>query len=269
MAPVPYRVVGKRQDTADTWTLELEPGSGAPQPFEPGQFNMIYAFGVGEVPISICGDPGGAGPLEHTVRAVGPTTQAICASRPGDFLGVRGPFGSAWPTAAAERRDLVVIAGGIGLAPLRPVLLRAAARGGAYRRVILLYGGRSPDQLLYGGELEGWRQAGIAVELTVDSATGDWRGGVGTVTTLLDTAGIEGKTTCAMLCGPEIMMRFAIAGLRERDVDPADIHISMERNMECAIVSCGHCQFGPTLICRDGPVLRFSEVEPWLEVREL
>jgi NAD(P)H-flavin reductase len=270
MAPASYRVASSRQDTDDTWTLALEPGDGAaPMHFEPGQFNMLYAFGVGEVPISICGDPGGDGAIEHTVRAVGAVTAAICACAPGDSLGVRGPFGSSWPTDAAHGRDLLIVAGGIGLAPLRPTVLRAISERERFRRVVLLYGGRTPDQLLYAGELEAWRDAGLEILVTVDSAAADWQGNVGVVTTLMDQAAIAPDRAVAMLCGPEVMMRFAVAALRERGVADEDIHVSLERNMKCAIVSCGHCQFGPAFMCREGPVMRYDRVEPWLAVREL
>jgi NAD(P)H-flavin reductase len=270
MVPVPYRVATARRDTEDTWTLGLEPWDGkAPMTFEPGQFNMLYAFGVGEVPISICGDPASTGPIEHTVRSVGAVTRAICASSPGDSLGVRGPFGSAWPADAVHGRDLVIVAGGIGLAPLRPTVLRAVAERERYSRVVLLYGGRTPDQLLYAGELEAWRDEEVEVHVTVDTATEAWHGNVGVVTTLMNEAALSPERTVAMLCGPEIMMRFAIAALRERGVASGDIHVSLERNMKCAIVSCGHCQFGPTFMCREGPVMRFDRVEPWLAIREL
>jgi NAD(P)H-flavin reductase len=269
MVPVPYRVATARQDTDDTWTLGLEPGAGVPpMSFEPGQFNMLYAFGVGEVPISICGDPGREGPIEHTVRSVGAVTAAICASVPGDSLGVRGPFGSSWPVDAAHGRDLVILAGGIGLAPLRPTIMRAVAERDRFERVVVLYGGRTPDQLLYAGEIEAWREAGVELFVTVDSAGAEWRGHVGVVTTLLDAARV-GRRAVAMLCGPEVMMRIAVAALRERGVLSQDIHVSLERNMKCAIVSCGHCQFGPSFMCREGPVMRFDRVEPWLAIREL
>ena len=269
MVPVPHRVASARRDTADTWTLALEPDEGAaPMSFQPGQFNMLYAFGVGEVPISICGDPAGDGAIEHTVRSVGAVTAAICASAPGDSLGVRGPFGSSWPLDSAHGRELVIVAGGIGLAPLRPTVLRAIAERPRFERVVVLYGGRTPDQLLYARELDAWRDAGLEVLVTVDSAGADWRGSVGVVTTLLDAAGV-GSDAVAMLCGPEVMMRFGVAALRGRGIAAERIYLSIERNMKCAIVSCGHCQFGPTFMCREGPVMRYDRVEPWLAIREL
>ncbi len=158
--PCPFAVRAKRQETADTWTLELEPPGAGGLAFAPGQFTMLSAFGAGEVPISISGDPGGAGALVHTVRAVGLATEAICAPGPGEVLGVRGPFGTPWPVAEVDRRDVVVVAGGIGLAPLRPAILALLARRERYGRLVLLYGGRSPDQLLYTDELEQWARRG-------------------------------------------------------------------------------------------------------------
>jgi NAD(P)H-flavin reductase len=269
MLPHACRVLRTQRETEDTWTLDLKPPANGSSSFEAGQFNMIYAFGVGEVPVSICGDPTREGPLEHTVRSVGAVTAAICASRPGDSLAVRGPFGSSWPLDAAEGRDLVVVAGGIGLAPLRPALLHALARRERHARLVLLYGSRSPEQLLYTEELEAWRREDVEVGVTVDSATREWRGDVGVVTRLIDEAELDPGCTTSFLCGPEVMMRFAIQALRERAVAPDDIYLSLERNMKCAITHCGRCVFGPTYVCREGPVVRCSDIEPWLAIREL
>jgi NAD(P)H-flavin reductase len=270
MVPEPFHVIGRRRDTEDTWTLELEASAGRSGPsFEPGQFNMIYAFGAGEVPISICADPAGGGPLAHTVRSVGATTAAICAAAEGSVLGVRGPFGSSWPLASAEGRDLVVIAGGIGLAPLRPALLSALRGRQRFNRVVLLYGGRTPDQLLYRDEFQRWEAAGAEVAVTVDNAFAEWRGRVGVVTNLFGEAALDPNRTVAMLCGPEVMMRFAIQELGHLGVDPADMHVSIERNMKCAITQCGRCQFGPTFACREGPVMRLSDIAPFFAVREI
>jgi NAD(P)H-flavin reductase len=268
MAPSPFRVARRRRETHDTWTLELEPLAGARLEPEPGQFTMLYAFGVGEVPISVSGD--GSGPLVHTVRAVGDVTEAVCASRPGATLGVRGPFGNAWPLQAATGSDVVVVAGGIGLAPLRPAILHLLQRRGEYGEVAVLYGSRTPADLLYRRQLERWRgRFDVQVGVTVDSADGDWRGKVGVVTKLVAGARFDPAQTTAFVCGPEIMMRFAARALLERGVAAARIHVSMERNMRCGVGHCGHCQLGPTLICRDGPVYRYDELAPLLEVREL
>jgi NAD(P)H-flavin reductase len=257
--PAPFRVVDRRQDTADTWTLELEPRLA----FEPGQFTMLSAGGAGEVPISISGDTTGDR-LVHTVRAVGLATSAICAAEPGGVLNVRGPFGIAWPTTAVAGADVVIVAGGIGLAPLRPAILHVFANAGQYGRIVVLYGARSPDQLLYPEQLEEW-----GAELIVDTADSEWTGQVGVVTKLIDRADFDASSAVAMLCGPEIMMRFAVPALAARGVSSERTYVSLERNMQCGIGQCGHCQLGPTLICRDGPVYRWSDVERWLAVAEL
>lgn len=269
MAPTPFEVVGRRQETRDTWTLELASCSGTPLAFEPGQFTMISAAGAGEVPISISGDPDWDHRLVHTVRAVGLATDAICAAQPGSRLSVRGPFGRPWPVHVAEGADVVIAAGGIGLAPLRPAILRVLNRRERYGRVILLYGGRSPDQLLYTDELQDWAARGMEVLVTVDSAGPEWLGHIGVVTRLVARARLESTNVVAMTCGPEVMMRFTVAALREAGIAAERLYASMERNMQCGIGHCGHCQLGPTLVCRDGPVYRWDELEPWLAIREL
>jgi NAD(P)H-flavin reductase len=260
--PAGFRVRSRRQETADTWTLELE--GTAPLEFEPGQFTMLGAAGCGEVPISISGDPGDPRRLVHTVRAVGAATEAICAAVPGRVLGVRGPFGRPWPVDAVEGADVVVVAGGIGLAPLRPAILRLLTRRERYGRIAVLYGGRTPDAVLYPEQLREW---GAAV--TVDAAGREWRGRVGVVTKLIDGAAFDPASTVALTCGPEVMMRFAVEALLGRGVAPDRAFVSMERNMQCGIGHCGHCQLGPTLVCRDGPVYTWKELEPWLAIREL
>jgi NAD(P)H-flavin reductase len=269
MVPAPFEIVGKRRDTVDTWTLELEPCSKGELEFLPGQFTMLSAAGAGEVPISISGNPDHPRRLVHTVRAVGLATEAICAGEPGRRLGVRGPFGSPWPVADAATADVLIVAGGIGLAPLRPAILWLLARRDRFRRLILLYGGRGPDQLLYGEELEVWSDAGLEVLVTVDSAGPEWLGHVGVVTRLIGRAGLDPANTLVMTCGPEVMMRFLIAALIEHGVPSERVYASMERNMQCGIGHCGHCQLGPTLVCREGPVYRWSELAPWLSIREL
>jgi len=267
-APASFRVLRRRRETADTWTLDLEP-TGDTFEFEPGQFTMLYAFGAGEVPISISGDPGRPETLVHTVRAVGLTTQAICSVRKGGSLVVRGPFGTSWPVEAAAGGDLVILTGGIGLAPLRPALYAALANRDAYGRLVLLYGGRDPEQLLYARELGRWERSGVEVAVTVDQATGDWRGPVGVVTTLVPRAGLDPERTTALVCGPEVMMRFAVASLLKAGVAPERIHLSLERNMKCALGHCGRCVFGPFYVCGDGPVFPYPAVEHLLTIPEL
>jgi NAD(P)H-flavin reductase len=269
MVPQPFEVLTTRQEIADTWTLELKPPTTSGLAFAPGQFTMISAGGAGEVPISISGDPGDPGVLVHTVRAVGLATEALCAVQPGAILSVRGPFGVPWPVEDLAGSDVVIVAGGIGLAPLRPALLSLLAtreRGG---RLILLYGSRAPNQLLFENELEMWTRRGMEVLVTVDAAGPEWLGHVGVVTRLVRRAGIDAERAVALLCGPEIMMRFAAAALTKEGVAASRIYGSMERNMQCGIGHCGHCQLGPTLVCRDGPVYRWDELEPWLAIRDL
>jgi NAD(P)H-flavin reductase len=269
MVPRAFSVTAKRRDTADTWTLELEARGGAPTSFLPGQFTMLSAGGHGEVPISVSGDPEQPQLLVHTVRAVGLATQAICRSEPGDVLGVRGPFGTPWPIDELAGSDVVVAAGGIGLPPLRPAVLAMLARRERYGRLVLLYGARSPDMLMFAREFPTWTQRGVEVHVTVDSAGPEWLGHVGVVTRLVGRAGLDPAKTAALACGPEVMMRFAVAALLDHGVRPDRIHVSLERNMQCGIGHCGHCQLGPTLVCRDGAVYRWSEIAPWLTIREL
>ena len=270
MLPHPYRVQRVRRETYDTFTLDLEQANGASgPPFAPGQFNMMYLFGVGEVPISISGDPAQPKALVHTIRAVGTVTKPIVRLKRGDVLGVRGPFGSSWPVEEAKGSDVVIVAGGIGLAPLRPALYYLLSHRDNYGRVVLLYGARTPDDLLYTRELEEWRsRLDVEVGVTVDAATGDWRGNVGVVTTLIPWARFEPSDTVAMVCGPEVMMRFTVQALQERGVAAENTYVSMERNMKCAVGFCGHCQFGPTFICKDGPVFRCDRMEQFQWKRE-
>ena len=269
MVPAPFAVASKRQETADTWTLELTGPGREGMPFAPGQFTMISAYGAGEVPISISGDPDRAGALVHTVREVGLATAAICRAGPGEVLGVRGPFGRPWPVGEIAGSDVIVVAGGIGLAPLRPAILALLARRERYGRLLLLYGGRSPEQLLYTDELEQWSARGLEVAVSVDSAGPEWLGHVGVVPRLVARARFDPERSAALVCGPEIMMRFTVAALAKAGVPPANVYASMERNMQCGIAHCGHCQLGPTLVCRDGPVYRWSDLEEWLRIREL
>jgi NAD(P)H-flavin reductase len=266
--PAPFRVVARDQETRDTWTLRLEPVKGDALDIGPGQFTMLYAFGIGEVPISFSGDPTGS--LLHTVRAVGEVTSAICAAEPGAVLGVRGPFGNTWPVDEAAGGDVIVVAGGIGLAPLRPVVYEVLRRREEFGDVAILYGSRTPGDLLYVAELESWRSRfDIQVEVTVDAAEGDWRGRVGVVPKLIGRAHVDPTKTTAFVCGPEIMMHFTVQELLDGGIPREKIAVSMERNMRCGVGHCGHCQLGPTLICRDGPVYRYDQVEELMRVREL
>jgi anaerobic sulfite reductase subunit B len=267
MLPIPYRIVRRRQETTDTATLVLQAVRDPLPDWGPGQFMMIYAFGVGEIPISISG--GGAvdgdGLIHHTVRTVGAVSGAVCAAPVGTMLGLRGPFGCGWP-APPPAADVLILAGGIGLAPLRPVVLDAIGRG---QRVAVLIGARTPADLIFTDEYPVWREAGAQVLVTVDRAPSGWDGRVGVVTTLLDAASVDPAGAVAYVCGPEVMMRRSAEALAERCVTPDRIQVSLERAMRCGVAVCGHCQLGPLLICRDGPVTTYDRAEPLLATREL
>jgi NAD(P)H-flavin reductase len=266
--PVPFRVAERRRDTSDTWTLALEPVD-AGFAVAPGQFVMVWAFGVGEVPISVSGPPEQPGEsVVLTVRDVGAVTHAICAFELGGVLGLRGPLGNGWPVEAAEGGDLVVVAGGIGLAPLRPVVLHALARRPQFGAVSVLYGARTPLDLLYMDEISRWRDE-LAVEVTVDAADTSWTGRVGVVPKLVEQAEFRPEKVSAFVCGPEVMIHFTVVALRERGVPDERIFLSLERDMRCGVGLCGHCQLGQTLVCRDGPVYTQAQVARLMEVREL
>jgi len=265
MWPTGYVVAARKQETPDTVTLMLRPAGNPIEPPRPGQFTMLYAFGVGEVPVSVSGCGGEA--LVQTIRAVGAVTRALCAAEPGDMIGVRGPFGTDWQVNGADGRDMVVVAGGIGLAPLRPVLLAALAR--RQGRVVLLVGARSPGELIFPRELETWRRRGADVRVIVDQADVGWDGRVGLVTELIKEAVADPARTAAFVCGPEIMMRLSAQALADAGVPAGEIRVSLERNMRCGAALCGHCQLGPLLLCRDGPVVSYAEAAPLLAIREL
>jgi NAD(P)H-flavin reductase len=269
MVPKVARVTRTRRELGDVWTLDIETGAGG-FAFLPGQFNMLYAFGVGEAAISISGDPAAPERLVHTIRSVGKVSDALVRLKAGDTVGVRGPFGGGWPMQAAEGSDVVVIAGGLGLAPLRPSLYRFLAERDRYGRVVLLCGARSPADILFRHEMERWRRRlDIEVEVTVDHATPDWHGNVGVVTTLIPRAAFDPARTVAMICGPEIMMRFSAIELEKRGVPGEAIYLSMERNMKCAIGRCGHCQFSSDFVCKDGPVATWAHLARLLSLREI
>jgi len=268
LAPTPFRVDSTRRETEDTWTLDLVAEGGEPLRFEPGQFTMLYAFGVGEVPISVSGDPARPQTLVHTVRAVGAVTRAVCAAGAGDRLGVRGPFGRAWPRPAAGT-DVVFVAGGLGLAPLRPAIYAALEDRERHGRVIVLYGGRAPEQLLYREQLDAWRERDdLELAVTVDAAGEGWRGRVGVVPGLLERAQLDPQRSVVLACGPEVMMRFSVDAAVALGIDPGRVFVSLERNMRCAVGHCGHCQLGGSFVCRDGPVFAWPEIAPQLRVAE-
>ena len=246
---MPYVVRDRRYDTADTVTLDLAPLTGAPLGFAPGQFNMLFAFGVGEVPVSVSGRSSGG--LLHTVRAVGAVTTALCETPEGAAVGVRGPYGRGWDLERATGLDVLVVAGGVGLAPLRQAIHEVLRERARFGRVVIVVGARSEDLLLYADELA------------------EWGGHVGVVTELLPEAELDADRTAALLCGPEVMMRLTATALADSGLAPDRIQLSLERNMKCAVAQCGHCQLSSVLLCRDGPVLTWDRAQPLLGVREL
>jgi NAD(P)H-flavin reductase len=260
MTPILHRVVTRHVDTDDVTTISLVPLSQPMRRFRCGQFNMLCALGIGEAAISVSSAPREDGPLRHTVRDVGPVTHALCRAQVGDLVGVRGPFGTDWGVDSVDpAEDVAVVAGGIGLAPLRGAIDELVARSsGEGGRVFVLVGARQARQVIFGDDLQRWARAGARVEVTVDIGTPDWQGHVGLVTSLLPGAGFDPARTTALICGPEIMMRFTARELIVAGVAPVRIRVSLERNMQCGVGWCGHCQLGPYLLCRDGPVFAYG-----------
>jgi len=270
LVPRPFRVLATRPETADTTTLTIEPADGIPLAFAAGQFTMLGTFGGAEAPISVTSSPAAAGPMEQTIRDMGGVTHDLTTAGPGDMLTVRGPYGTGWNITDGAGGDLVFVAGGIGLAPLRSALLEALANRAAYRRVILLYGARTPAEQVFRDDLARWAggDGGVALEVTVDRAAHGWTGPVGLVTHLIPRARFDPANTLALVCGPEVMMRFVAVALIDAGVPAGRIRISLERNMKCGIGLCGHCQLRELFICTDGPVLPYDRVAHLMALRE-
>ncbi|HXX63556.1 MAG TPA: FAD/NAD(P)-binding protein [Bacteroidota bacterium] len=258
-------------ETDDTFTLDINLGEFAEgYSFRPGQFNMLYVFGLGEAAISISSDAAEPEALAHTIHRVGTVTTGLAHLKRGDMIGLRGPYGSSWPIDVARGKDVCIVAGGIGLAPLRPVMYALFRERKAFERIILLYGARSPLDLLYRVELEEWsKEHNVEVLVTVDRGDSSWKGHIGVVTNLFTYLKIDARATVAYVCGPETMMKYTIDELERRGLQESQIFLSMERNMKCAVGFCGHCQYGPEFICKDGPVFELPRIRPLLEKKEL
>lgn len=254
-----------------TYRLQIDVSSGPEgYQYQPGQFNMLYVPGVGEVAISISGDPADASGLLHTIRIAGNVTQSISKLNVGDTLGLRGPFGTPWPQEKFYGNDLVIVAGGVGLAPVRPIIHSILREREKYGNVWLLCGARTPQGLLFEREYDQWRRSGIDVQLTVDRATEGWNGAIGVVTLLLDRLRLPHlRQTHLVTCGPEVMMKYVALNAIGKGIPEEHVWISMERHMQCAAGLCGHCQWGSTFVCKDGPVFPFSAVQKWLAVEKL
>ncbi len=271
MAPVPYRVRTRVVESPDSATLTLAPVGETLRTPQPGEFMMLYAFGVGEAAISVSGDPTITdGSITHTIRAVGAVSRALHDARPGTVVGVRGPFGTTWGLDEAAGRDLVMVAGGVGLCPLRPAVLGALAERGRYGKVTLVVGARSGADFVFAAQLQEWTdEPGIEMHLIVDAATPGWTGEVGLVTAPLRRLALNAARTTAFLCGPEPMLRSGAQDLLAKGMAAQHIRVSLERNMQCGVGWCGHCQLGPLLLCRDGPVVGYDIAGPLLRVKEL
>ncbi len=253
-----------------TYDLTLDdPDVAQRYAFRPGQFNMIYLPGVGEAAISISGDPANTDCLPHTIRTAGNVTGTLAKLQVGDSVGLRGPFGTAWPIDQCEGKDLILVAGGIGLPPLRPVIYEILANRDRFGTVTVLYGARSSAGLLYPEERDTWQKSN-EVKCTVDRATPDWHGRVGVVTAMLERLPIpRPNDTVLMTCGPEVMMWYTIRAAVVRGIRESSTWVSLERNMNCAVGFCGHCQYGPEFVCKDGAVFRYDKVAPILKVEGL
>lgn len=258
-------------ETDDTFTLQIDLGAmGETFKFLPGQFNMLYVFGLGEAAISISSDASQEGTLAHTIHRVGTVTTGLAQVKRGDVIGLRGPFGTSWPITAARGKDVCIVAGGIGLAPLRPVMYAMLRERTAFERIILLYGARSPLDLLYRVELEEWaKEHNVEILVTVDRGDSSWKGYIGVVTNLFSYLKLDARATVGYVCGPETMMKYTIDEMERRGLAEDQIYLSMERNMKCAVGFCGHCQYGPEFICKDGPVFTLPRIRPLLDKKEL
>lgn len=255
-------------DVSTYWLKFKDETVRATYTFQPGQFNMVYLPGYGESAISICSDPEKRETVGHSIRFVGNVTRAASRLKVGDVIGLRGPFGTPWPIKELEGKDVFIACGGIGLPPLRPVIYHILHNRDKYGKVTLLYGARTPGDLMYTNEFNTWRNGKIEVEICVDRGDSSWTGRVGVVPMWFYQFRIDPRKTAVLTCGPEIMIRFVIFEALARRIPLEDIFVSLERNMKCGQGSCGHCQIGPYFVCKDGPVFRFDALQPYFNVEE-
>ena len=270
-APCIYSIRDKRIENKNLVTLTLEPvGDDLIDPIGPGQFNMLYAFGVGEIPISVSSLTETHPLITHTIQDVGAVSAACSKLNIGDQLGVRGPFGTTWPVEEAKFKDVIIMAGGLGFAPLRPVIELIAQDRENYGEVNFLFGTRDPDSIFFHQDVISLQSdPSINFLITVDHSYSNWRGNVGVVTSLVEKSEFDPKNTVAFVCGPEIMMRYGAYSLIDAGIPENSIFLSMERNMKCAIGHCGHCQYGPLFVCKDGAVFPFSGIQEYLKISEI
>ena len=272
MIPQFIRISKMVWETEQVFTLYLTPNEEMDGKFnfQPGQFNMLYVFGIGEAAISISSSPYKPRTIKHTIHRVGTVTSALSKLKKGSYIGIRGPFGSRWPVEKSKGKDVCILAGGIGLAPLRPVIYSLFKNRKDYGKITILYGARTPQDMLYRVELEQWSKLNnVSVEVTVDRGDQSWKGNIGFAANLLSYAQLDNKNTISMVCGPEVMMKYSIEELVDKGVPEENIYLSLERNMKCAVGFCGHCQFGPKFICKDGPVFDYPLIKYLFERKEI
>jgi len=270
MIPKPMRIESIVDETYNVRTFRLLPTDGGKVEYSPGQFNMLFVFGVGEIPVTASSDPYQSDYLDHTIRAVGSVTNVMFSLKAGDHIMVRGPFGTKWPMANMRGKDVMVVGGGIGLNPLKSVIVGMAKRRPDYGRLYILHGARTPQDLLFTRDYEEWRNIPDSEFLvSVDAGDEKWKGNVGVVTTLFDKFSFDPGKTVALLCGPEVMMYFTAKELIKRGLPSASLYLSMERHMRCGLGFCGHCQTGPFFVCKNGPIFAYDSISRFFGVKQI
>jgi sulfhydrogenase subunit gamma (sulfur reductase) len=262
-------IVGVEEETPDTRTYALKLVNGAPSPvfdYRPMQFIELTVFGVGEAPFGLCSSPTRAGSFSTTVRAVGSVTNALHQLGAGDQIGVRGPLGNGFDPQTVKGRNLLFIAGGIGLPPLRSLIWNVLDRRQDYGDVTILYGARTPTDLVYKPLLKEWeKRDDLKFLVTVDQGDETWQGRVGMVPTLFEPAQVTVEGTTAFVCGPPIMIRFVVLELERMGFGPDAIVTTLERHMKCGVGKCNHCAIGHHYVCMDGPVFNFQQIKQFME----
>ena len=238
-----------------------------PMKFRAGQFVQVTLPGVGEAPFTPSSSPLEPGRIEVTILKTGSVTDILHETKPGVELGLRGPFGKGYPIDKFKGKDVLVVGGGVGLAPLRALLYALFADPSQYRRLFVKYGARGPEELLYKRDYDNWRKVErVDFDVTIDVPAPNWPGKVGLVTTLLDTHGVEIENSFVVSCGPEIMLRFVTLKLLDLKFSPSQIYLSMNRRMSCGLGKCGRCNIGPYYLCKDGPDMNYAKIKDYPNV---
>jgi len=257
-------IVDRIQEAPDLFTLRLkfsEPEVQKNFQFQAGQFNMLYLYGIGEIPISIVSDPNSSDIIEHTIRVVGSVTRGLSCLTKGDRIGLRGPFGNGWPMLESKHKDIVVITGGLGCAPAVSVINYIEQRRDDFGRLNILQGVKHTSDFIWKDRYEKWKKLkDTQVLLTSDTGEVIWPWSIGPVTSLFDQLEFNPENVSVMICGPEGMMHVVCEHMLDNRVSPEQLFLSMERNMQCAIGHCGHCQYGSQFVCKDGPVFNYATI---------